>query len=191
MAYQTYITEALVCSKSDSQTADRSFLLFTREAGMIYAYAKSVREERSKQRYALQECSHIRVTLVRGKTGWKIIGAESIQNFYMQAESREARAFLRNIIRLLRRVIHGEVLHAQIFDDVIVACGFHPSYRHKKLEHILTMRILHALGYIAPTPLLQPFLHCELPHDAIALLGEADEKKCTDLIENALRESHL
>ena len=88
MAYQTYITEAIVCGSYDSNTSDRSFLLFAREAGMIYAHAKSVREERSKQRYALQVCSHVRVTLIRGKSGWKIAGVEPQQNLYALATTR-------------------------------------------------------------------------------------------------------
>ena len=88
MAYQTYITEALVCGSIDNHSADRSFLLFTREAGMVYAHAKSVREERSKQRYALQVCSHIRATLIRGKSDWKIAGVDPLQNFYAQTTTR-------------------------------------------------------------------------------------------------------
>lgn len=54
MAYETYTTEALVCGTFNRNTADRSYLLFTREAGMLYADARSVREERSRQRYALR-----------------------------------------------------------------------------------------------------------------------------------------
>ena len=191
MAYQTYITEALVCGKNDSQSADRSFLLFTREAGMLYAHAKSVREERSKQRYALQECSHIRATLVRGKAGWKIIGAEPIQNFYARTETREARAFLRNIVLLLRRVVHGETSYSHIFDDIVSACGKSDMYPPTKLEYVLTLRILHALGYIAPTPLYESFLHCALPYELVEKLSSEEGEKCHATIENALLESQL
>ena len=52
MAYVTYTTLALVCGTFDQKTSDRSYMLFTREAGMLFASARSVREERSKQRYA-------------------------------------------------------------------------------------------------------------------------------------------
>ena len=139
MTYQTYITEAVVCGSFDSNTADRSYLLFTKEAGMVYANARSVREERSKQRYALQECSHIRVTLIRGKSGWKIAGVEPIQNLYSVTESREARTLLRNTLRLLRRVIHGETVYGNVFDDVIGVCLHAEEYPHQKLESILSL----------------------------------------------------
>jgi recombinational DNA repair protein (RecF pathway) len=191
MSYPTYITEAIVCGSYDSKTSDRSFLLFTREAGMVYAHAKSVREERSKQRYALQECSHIRATLIRGKSGWKIAGVESIQNLYFEAKTREARALIRNIIRLLRRVIHGETIYHEIFDDIVATHRKAEQYSHTKLEHVLSLRILHTLGYIAPIPAYGEFLHCELPFDRIESLDDERTKMCKEAIDNALTQSHL
>jgi recombinational DNA repair protein (RecF pathway) len=191
MAYQTYITEALVCGSYDSNTADRSFLLFTKEAGMIYAKAKSVREERSKQRYALQACSHIRATLIRGKSGWKIAGVEPIQNLYSLTTTREARAFLRNTILLLRRVIHGETVYGGIFDDVIDTCMQAEKYAHSKLESVLALRVLHALGYVAPAPSYDKFLHCAMPYHYIELLTSDEEKMCREAIDHALMQSQL
>jgi recombinational DNA repair protein (RecF pathway) len=191
MAYQTYITEALVCGTYDSLTADRSFLLFTREGGMLYAYAKSVREERSKQRYGLQECSHIRATLIRGKSGWRLAGIEPLSNLYTVAESREARACIRNTILLLKRVIHGETAHAEIFDDVISMGSRVNEHPQHMLEHILSLRTLHALGYIAPAPSLAQLLHCTFPYERIATMTEEHILMCTDAIEHALTQSQL
>lgn len=191
MAYKTYITEALVCGAYDSNTADRSFLLFTRDAGMLYAQAKSVRKEESKHRYALQECSHARVTLVRGKSGWRVTGAEPIQNFYSATRTREVRSFLRNTILLLRRVLHGETPHPEIFDDVIVACQRAHDHHHGNLESILTLRVLNALGYIAPAPEYARFLGESLPYDELGVFEAVDEKECRIAIERALLESQL
>ncbi len=191
MAYQTYITEALVCGSFDSNTSDRSFLLFTKEAGMIYAHAKSVREERSKQRYALQVASHVRVTLIRGKSGWKIAGAEALQNFYAIATTREGRTFLRNILRLLRRVVHGETSHTEIFTDVVLSCQEAHKHPPEALEQVLTLRILHALGYIAPAPSYQMFLHCALPLERISDFSNEVATECTVAIEHALIQSQL
>lgn len=190
MAYPTYITEALVCGSIDSNTADRFFLLFTRELGMVHAYAKSVREERSKQRYALQECSHIRVTLVRGKSGWRIAGVEPIANLYTEAQTRAARALLRNLILLLRRVVHGEVAHEGVFDDVIRACGVTEGPPPEMLELIATLRILQALGYIAPHA---SYAHLCVPEFSFAssILAPDTEKFCRATIDSALRESQL
>ena len=172
-------------------SSDRTYLLFAREAGMIYASAKSVREERSKQRYALQACSHIRATLIRGKTGWKIAGVEPIHNLYSITETREARALLRNVIVLLRRVVRGETAYESIFDDVVRVCMLGEQYAHTKLESILSFRILHALGYVAPVDRFTVLLEKSLPLHHIDIFSDEDEEVCREIIEHALIQSQL
>lgn len=191
MAYQTYITEALVCGSFDNQTADRSFLLFTREAGMILAHAKSVREERSKHRYALQVCSHIRVTLVRGKTGWRITGTEPIGNLYVQMHTREARAFLRNVVVLMRRVMHGESAHTEIFDDIMYAFTHMALQDLSMRERIVSLRILHALGYVAPDPSFSTVLSVPSEQAFSTVLSEEVLEVAQKAIEHALMQSQL
>ncbi len=158
MSYKTYITEALVCGSTPSNTSDKSFLLFTREAGMLYASAKSVREERSKHRYALQDCALIRVTLVRGRSGWKITGTEAMQNFYSEQETREGRKLVRDVVRLLRRLIHGEESVPSIFDET-KACLTAPVHGREGVTYLLyTLRTLHTLGYVEKTAPMAPYL---------------------------------
>jgi recombinational DNA repair protein (RecF pathway) len=191
MAYQTYITEALVCDSIDSQTSDRSYLLFTREAGMLYASARSVREERSKQRYALQICSHVRVTLVHGKSGWKIVGAEPLHNLYNEMHTREGRAFLRNVILLLRRVIHGDTSHHDIFEDVVTAIFLVARSSSNSIELILSLRILSRLGYVAPHELYSHLLDAPLHTLTQHNLDEKTLVKCRETITQGLSLSHL
>lgn len=191
MSYQTYITEALVCGTWDRNTADKSVLLFAREAGMVYVQAKSIRKEISKQRYALQDASHTRVTLIRGKTGWKVAGAEALKSLYAHATTRESRAFLRDTILLLRRVMHGEVPHQDIFDDVIIALERSGEFELKQLEALLFMRILFALGYVAPESTYAPLLTGDFPFDQVGQLSEGRVAEFERLIENALQQSQL
>lgn len=191
MAYQTYITEALVCGSLNSNTADRTLFLFTREAGMIFAQVKSMREERSKHRYALQDFSHARVTLVRGKSGWRITGAEAIQNLYSKTTTRDARAFLRNTFLLLRRVIHGETPHSAIFDDILSAENLCESIDPKRLEIILAHRILYTLGYIALEGEKQEYAGQALTKEYIDTITDAELLEYRLLIEHALHESQL
>ena len=191
MAYQTYITNALVCGTRESNTSDRLFTLFTRDAGMVFAHAKSVREEKSKHRYALQPFSHVRVTLVRGKSGWKITGTEPVQNFFSDSATRETRAFLRNIVLLLRRVMQGETAHPEVFDDVILACGFLGTHDSKKLELILTLRILNTLGYVASKPAIETLLQKELSAEVFDQLSSDMTKECREIVEYALQQSQL
>lgn len=191
MAYPTYITEALVCGSTDSHTADRFFLLFTKDAGMVHAHARSVREERSKQRYALQECSHIRATLVRGKSGWRIAGVEAIDNLYARASTREERAMLRNLMLLLRRVMHGEVVYPEIFEDVLKVCTGVSKLPMHTLETVATLRILHVLGYIPPNSAYEGLLSSEFSFETLSHLSVETEAAVKEAIRIALHESQL
>ena len=188
MAYHLYNTEALVCGSRDSNTSDRAYILFTREAGMIWAQTKSVREERSKHRYALQDFSVIRVSLVYGKAGWRIVGTEPIINLYYDAKQRGVRILLRNIVRLLRRVIRGEEATPELYDDLMDTLkGVPESVDASDMEIVLTLRILHALGYIAPQESYQNLLG----DDAYESRTEKSLHRAKKAIEGALAASHL
>ena len=150
MAYVTYTTDALVCGTFDRNTADRSYRLFTRELGMLYADARSVRKEASKQRQALQDFSFIRVSLVKGKGGWKIGSVTEVKNYYAHAADQTARGSVVKIVRLIRRFLAGEEMHESLFDECVTALEFFSSEHvdRKCYEHIFIQRVLAQLGYI-------------------------------------------
>ena len=191
MSYATYITDALVCGSRDSNTSDRSYLLFSREAGMVYATARSVREERSKQRYALQEFSHVRATLVRGKGGWRIAGVEPIGNMYFDTEDRYTRKMVRSIVTLLRRVVQGDTPHESLFDDVMASLAASSRCDIEALELLLSVRILRELGYVAPRPAYADILDRTHAYEGAAELTPEQKKYCLEAIDHALHSSQL
>lgn len=191
MAYKTYITEALVCGSYDRHTSDRLYILFTRDAGMVYAAARSVREERSKQRYALQDFSHVRATLIHGKSGWRIAGVEPICNYYTRCESREARACIRNGVLLLRRCVHGEVPHTEIFDDMVVAYERVHTCDTGALSLMVSLRMLFALGYVAWHEDLDRMLAARDPVESVRGVTDTEKARCSVAVEHALEQSQL
>jgi recombinational DNA repair protein (RecF pathway) len=118
---------------------------------MLFADARSVREERSRQRYALQDFSRVRVSLVKGKAGWKIGSVEALENFYQRAVTREERGRVVAIIRFVRRFCHGESIDPTLYDQVITALTLcHqstnlPAYFMRLVE----VKLLILLGYVA------------------------------------------
>lgn len=151
MAYQTYTTEAIVCGSFNRNGADRQYRLFTKHAGMLFATAKSVRYERSKQRHALQTFSHVNVSLVRGKGGWRIGSVEAITNHFFSAHNRQARTLLVSVVRLLNRYLHGEEVHPAVFGDLIDLLSFARSVSLDMSDDLLMifeLRLLAHLGYI-------------------------------------------
>ncbi len=155
MSYATYTTDALVCGAFDRNTADRSYLLFTKEAGMLYAEAKSVREERSKQRYALQEFTEIRISLIKGKHTWKVGSVESLSNMYSEAVSREARGSVVRTFKILRRYIHGEEPHPALYEYCVEALTVLKGEvtNRELLEQLVEANILYRLGYVEESSL--------------------------------------
>lgn len=192
MSYATYTTDALVCGAYDRNTADRSYLLFTREAGMLYADAKSVREERSKQRYALQEFSYVRISLIKGKHTWKVGSVETLHNDYSEAASREARGSVVRVYKTLRRYIRGEEAARELFDYVrgALATLRGEQSRRELTERIIEANILWQLGYVdeasLPTAVRSAVVASVLPEEEAALL-----ETLTALIERGALNSQL
>jgi DNA repair protein RecO len=190
MSYATYTTEALVCGVFDRNTADRTYRLYTKEAGMLYAEAKSVREERSKQRYALQEFSHIRVSLVKGKQAWKIGSVETIQNHYATAINREARGSVVKIYKTLRRFIHGEEASRQLFTTCVRALEYVQSEVPARsfVDVYIYTQILQQLGYVRASDVPSELLGCtleEIPSRATVALQTALEVCCEHAVEQS------
>lgn len=193
MSYSTYITDALVCGVKNSNTSDRSFLLFTKDAGMLFASARSVREERSKQRYALQEFAQVRVSLIKGKSGWRIGSVEALQNFYQRATDKEVRGSIVSVFRDLRRFIHGEEVSTSLHDLVTESLEFvlqpMSTERRKMIEKVIKVRLLHELGYVSKKSLPE-----EAFSAALSTILEADkelEKQLDKALKNAVTASHL
>lgn len=192
MAYATYITDALVCGGKDSNTSDKSYLLFAREAGMLFASARSVREERSKQRFALQEFSHVRVTLIKGKSGWRIGSVESYLNYYQQATTKEARGSVVRVFRNLRRFIHGEESASSLFDVVVQALERVSSDVQNRscLDSFVELRLLEELGYVSQKDVPTSLKSIDL--DKVCLINDEKlQKQIEKIIEHARSVSHL
>jgi DNA repair protein RecO len=192
MSYKTYTTRAIVCGTFNRNTADRSYLLFTREAGMIYADARSVREERSRQRCALQDFSLIRVSLVKGKRGWKIGSTESQKNYYHCSVDKAARGSVVGIYRLLRRFLKGEEPHVDLFEyvhnslEVLAKEIQHRSF----VEMVVRVHILGFLGYV-DTRIIPKHLYYLDPIVISGNYAEEDSKKISRLYTQAVSVSHL
>lgn len=192
MSYVTYTTEAIVCGSFDQNTADRSFLLFTKDAGMLFAVAKSVREERSLQRPALQDFSRIRVSLIKGKTGWRVGSVEAVSNDYARATTREMRGSVVTLYRLLRRFIRGEEpvgdLYGVVADSLDVLLG---DLKNRRLAELKAeVEILAFLGYVDAEAIPKTVQGLALTE--VALMTDPKlEAQLEVLISKARENSHL
>lgn len=192
MSYSTYTTEALVCGTFNRNTADRSYLLFTKEAGMLFAEARSVREERSRQRFALQDFSHVRVSLIKGKSSWKIGSIESKMNYFSHATSKEARGSVVHLFRLLRRFLSGQEAAPAFFERIVAALQLlaHETSGREVIEKVTYVQLLLELGYVDKGTL--PAI-VESDYSSTALAGVSPEVllQLDKIIDKAVSTSHL
>lgn len=136
----------------DTNQSDRSYLLFTESLGMVWASARSVREERSRQRYALQIFSEIKISLIRGKTGWRIGSVVPGINYYNEAKTRPKRTAIIRLFKVARQYIHGEEAHKLLFTELQKGCQHIVKFSKIEPEHfalVYTTRMLQLLGYVA------------------------------------------
>ncbi len=195
MAHAMYITDALVCGSKNHNTADKNYLLFTREHGMLWATARSVREERSKQRYALQDFSYIRVSLVKGKSGWRIGSTEAIDNPFLRAAGRRARGGITHLIKMLRRYVQGEEPIPSMFDDIAHAVTTIASLDDLSAitawQNVALVRLLHTLGYVAVRADLAPVITAVSAIEAHHVYIDTMDAEIDRLIAQAGEVSHL
>lgn len=188
MSYQVYTTEALVCGNFHYNTADKTVLLFTREIGMLFATARSVREERSKQRYALQDFSLIRVSLIRGKTGWRIGSVETEKNFYSEAGTRSARGSVVALFKTLRRFIQGEEATPELFDFCLESSNYLTKEidKRNRVDLLVQLKVLSVLGYVEKTHRIE-----SKKIDNILKNNQLKPEKLSEIIKNAVLNSQL
>lgn len=191
MAYETYITDALVVAAFPKNTSDVACRLFTREAGMLVAYAKSAREERSKHRFGLQEFSLARVSLISGKAGWRVVGVEPVVNTFLLQTSRTGRAQVCMVVRTIRRFVRGEEPNRALFDEVreLLRAPLGPDA--EALVTVSHARMFALLGYVAPPARTAALFECTSPQEAARAASLAEVRWCKEAIEAARTSSQL
>ncbi len=151
MSYQIYTTESLILKRIPYDN-NVSYLLFTKDFGLISALATGVRKSESKLRYALQEYSVCQISLVKGKSTWRITSAVLETNLYVHTEVGAAKDVIARICTQVIRLVAGQEKDKQLFETVVV--GLRELSRSSSdavvaLEILIMLRMLHLLGYVS------------------------------------------
>lgn len=196
--------------------AGKMLSIFTRDLGLVVAVAQGIRLEKSKLRYHARELSFGNFSLVRGKEVWRLTSvaepggrqgeikgeiAQLAERAERASESRSGQELIARIAMLLRRLLHGEEAHPELF-DVVAKCaefladngtagGDLNAERSKSLESLIVLRILHALGYVGADSGMTSSLGDN--QITVGLLDDIVSKRAfiNQHINKALHESHL
>ena len=196
--YAIHTTPGFIIDSRPHGEAGKLLSIFTRDYGLVLATAQGIRLEKSKLRYYTQDYSVGTFSLVRGKEFWRLTSAAGDAEVVPQgATSAYAQQLTVRLALLLRRLLHGEESHAELF-EVIKSCvdflnrNDSISAEHlKTLESITVLRVLHALGYIGTDAELAGAIDSNVfnPEMLDALMGK--RSAINRHINKALRESHL
>lgn len=195
MSHHIYHTKALILGSRPKGEANKVFVLYTRELGLVHATAQSIRHSRSRLRYALQEYAYVHVDLVRGRDVWRVTSATSQESFQTLRSNHDSFVIMHNIFRLIERLCTGEEANPDIFDDVLTACLFlnesDKDEREREIAELcLVLRTLHNLGYIGTPSAFEKILYGAF-NTAVFSQEELPKKSILFEINRALRESQL
>lgn len=150
--YQKYTTEGFLVSSRASGEADRLYLFYTREFGMILAHATSVRSSKSKLRPHVVTGVPLSLTHLRSKQRWKLVEAVAVGD-KLAPRSSGYKTFLQ-ILSVLKSLVVGEERNEALFDAISDLHKFLISnsddHNLGDVECLAMIKILHALGYSDP-----------------------------------------
>ena len=166
--------------------------LYTRDFGLVRARARGIRSAKSKMRYALQNYSVANVSLVSGKTGWRLAGAAALGNSKVR-NMKGMMAFAR-IAGLVVRFVAGEEANKELFDILREARSVLSEERCEAwatIELVCVARVLYALGYISNEALKSALLTHTAYADEHLREAELVRDELLSSVNRAISETHL
>lgn len=164
--HHIYHTNGFITSSRNTGEANKLFVIYTKEMGLVRAVAQGVRLHKSKLRFALQDFSYARIDLVRGRDMWRVTSATTLTSFPYARADRQSLLLIARISKLLERLCDGEEANTQIFTDFIQALYLLDDTAisvetRTALELHLVLRIMNTLGYIGESSLLAEYLQSD------------------------------
>jgi DNA repair protein RecO len=150
--YSITNTEGIILKSFDQGESDVLVSVLTKDLGHIYAKATGVRSIKSKNRFALQEHSHSHISLIQGKTGWKITNTSPLKSLYFEPTHSFQREAILKILAIVKRLFIGEDSHPKVFTDLtnsldqITICDTKEGV--DKISASTLFNFLNDLGYI-------------------------------------------
>ncbi len=169
--------------------------IFTQDFGLVGIKAQGARKSLSKLRLGVQDFSYGTFSIIKGKTGWKLVSSNIENNFYEDLKfSKNRLSIAINILNFVNKNIGVEEENSALFEMV---SGFLRSLRildEKNIslaECLIMLRIIHNLGFLINDPELSLYLPTsqisELELEAIA----PKKKRIIELINHSMKSADL
>jgi|GEM_PF-1590439 len=199
--YTIHTTDAYILSVAQRKESDSLLICISDEYGLMYVNVQGARKEVSKHRFVAQPYTFARITCVEGKVGWRLTGIAEIEkiNTNFQVLPLFVRAG-----QLINKMVHGEEkgsLYSALY-GAYTSISLIIGIRKEKnkvftedelgaIERIIVVRILHRLGYIGQSSLIEPFLELDEIMQQTIEHVILHKKTITSIINTSLRASGL
>ena len=175
--YRKHHTRGIIIWGKTESGDSRRVNIFTESFGLLSARVQGGRNIHSKLRAASQDFSSGEFSLVRGKSGWRVVSARSDKNLFETFRNQpEKLKIIGNILNLIKKLVDEEEAHTDLFEIMLNFFNFlekTPNFAEASLgkqesdialaECLTLVRILHSLGYMRHDPELTiPLSSCEI-----------------------------
>ncbi len=192
--YSITTTSGFIISSRPFAEAGKILSVFTRDLGLVTVVAQGIRFEKSKLRYHVKDYAFGIFSLVKGKEFWRLTNAQALE--YSQPNDNFKQEILLNIrmANLLRRLLHGEEPHPELFDCLYSTFKYISNLSKEKLpelESLTALRILNLLGYVGDSEIVRPFVISNNLSEEILASMSVSRLKINGIINSSLQASHL
>lgn len=149
--HAVHTTEGLILSERDFGEASRIYDILTPDWGLVAARAQGARELRSKLRGHLIPLARLRVSLVRGREVWHLVGAEREGTWFLAGADGAQRSLAYRVAGLVRRFSPEAAADPELFAallDGLRQLTNWPAADLARQEVVWVWRLLAILGYI-------------------------------------------
>lgn len=147
--HHKYTTLGFLVHSRPSREADMLYSIYTEDFGMVQAAATSVRMSKSKLRSHVSVGVLLSVTLLKSKSGWRLVEVKHIGNV-LNLRDFGYKIFAK-ILSVLRSLIHGEEKNESLFaviKDLYTTLLSNDDQRiGEGIEMLGMIKVLGSLGY--------------------------------------------
>ncbi len=192
--YTITTTPGFIISSRPFAEAGKILSIFTRDLGLVIVVAQGIRLEKSKLRYHVKDYAFGTFSLVRGKEFWRLTNAQESEASRSQVHLGGEVYLNIRIANLLKRLLHGEEPHPELFDCLYSTFNYINNISKEKLpelESLTALRILNLLGYVGDSEMVRQFVSSNSLSEEILASMSVSRLKINGIINSSLQASHL
>lgn len=150
--YEIYETESFIFRSYNLSESNKRTLIFSKDFGLIWVESSGSRKIESKFRPFLQDFSHLKLFLVRGKNKFRVTGGDMCSNVFFEFKNNRKEKIIKvqNFFSLIEKILIKNHQEEEIFE---LTKKFIENLKKSKIEElqkneiIFIVRLLIHFGY--------------------------------------------